>query len=102
MTTSIVKKVNLSEFTVREESTNFIKGFVMKRKLTEEEAIYVFETYLGGVSPVIEDSGDFEEFQEARKDLVSDINDWLAGKGEQLGIWNVFNIAQYLIDIKAI
>lgn len=122
MTESMIKIVNLRDFTVQIEKNKFIKGFVMKRKLTENEAIYVFEHCLGGVPPVVEDFQDvtgedgLEEYQSFVDDLVSDINDWLAGKlddeaisyyfgdctGEQLGIWNAFSIAEYLIDIDAI
>lgn len=119
---TIIDQISLPKFKVaRWTKVGGIYGLVLTRKLTFEEANYIFKNILMFASDYliaeIKADEDPEELEDYKNEIVEDITKFVKGynnmedlldiyapecSGEGCNIWNVIDIIQYLVSIDAI
>lgn len=122
ITTKIRKKMNKSktykigEIKLKISSNGYPCGFFLKRRLNLRECKYILDKLLGIVVNTRDCFYDKEEYDDYNQELEGSVNEWLNGNLEdesiaefaedcsddQLGIFNMFPIAAYLLKINAI
>ena len=92
------------------EKNGVVKGFVLKRNVTERECRHIFTCIFGIVISTREDFVDKEEYVGYCKDLTETLNKWLIGEtdddsimeyaydcsNEPLGLFNLLPLIVYL------
>ena len=108
--------ITLRPFKMESDCKGTYPHFIVKRKLTSEEACHILHEILLIELSEIDDFWDEEEYIDYLNDLVDSMNNWLIGVCEEdgvlekvgtyddayIGIWNAFKIAEYLIEINVI
>ena len=122
ITTKIRKKMNKSktykigEIKLKISSNGYPCGFFIKRRLNLRECKYILDKLLGIVVNTRDCFYDKEEYDDYNQEIEDTVNEWLNGNLEdesiaefaedcsddQLGIFNMFPIAAYLLKINAI
>lgn len=122
ITTKIRKKMNKSktykigEIKLKFSSNGYPCGFFLKRRLNLKECKYILNNLLG-INLAIRDWFDYkEEYDNYNQEIEDTFNEWINGNLDdesiaefeaecypgQLGIFNMFPIAAYLLKINAI
>lgn len=122
ITTKIRKKMNKSktykigEIKLKISSNGYPCGFFLKRRLNLKECKYILNNLLG-INLAIRDWFDYkEEYDNYNQEIEDTFNEWINGNLDdesiaefeaecypgQLGIFNMFPIASYLLKINAI
>lgn len=122
ITTKIQKKMNKSktykigEIKLKISSNGYPCGFFLKRRLNLRECKYILNNLLG-INLAIRDWFDYkEEYDNYNQEIEDTFNEWINGNLDddaiaefeaecypgQLGIFNMFPIASYLLKINAI
>ena len=120
--TKIRKKMNKSktykigEIKLKISSNGYPLGFFLKRRLNLRECKYILNNLLG-INLAIRDWFNYkEEYDNYNKEIEDTFNEWINGNLDddaiakfeavcyhgQLGIFNMFPIAAYLLKINAI
>ena len=122
ITTKIRKKMNKSktykigEIKLKISSNGYPCGFFLKRRLNLRECKYILNNLLGINLAIRDCFYDKEEYDDYNQEIEDTVNEWLNGNLEdesiaefaedcsddQLGIFNMFPIAAYLLKINAI
>lgn len=122
ITTKIRKKMNKSktykigEIKLKISSNGYPCGLMLKRRLTLRECKYILNNLLG-INLAIRDWFNYkEEYDNYNQEIEDTFNEWINGNLDddaiakfeavcyhgQLGIFNMFPIAAYLLKINAI
>lgn len=122
ITTKIRKKMNKSktykigEIKLKISSNGYPCGFFLKRRLNLRECKYILNNLLG-INLAIRDWFNYkEEYDNYNQEIEDTFNEWINGNLDddaiaefeavcyhgQLGIFNMFPIAAYLLKINAI
>lgn len=122
ITTKIQKKMNKSktykigEIKLKISSNGYPCGFFLKRRLNLRECKYILNNLLG-INLAIRDWFNYkEEYDNYNQEIEDTFNEWINGNLDddaiaefeaecypgQLGIFNMFPIASYLLKINAI
>ncbi len=105
------KIFNIGKIKLSMESNGFPKGFLMKRNLNTKECRHIMLQLLGIEIQTREDFEEQWEYDDYNKELCNDVNNWLKGEcddekiieyaydcsDDQLGLFNMIPITQYLI-----
>lgn len=122
ITTKIRKKMNKSktykigEIKLKNSSNGYPCGFFLKRRLNLRECKYILNNLLGINLAIRDCFYDKEEYDDYNQEIEDTVNEWLNGNLDdesiaefeadcypsQLGIFNMFPIAAYLLKINAI
>jgi hypothetical protein len=122
ITTKIRKKMNKSktykigEIKLKISSNGYPCGLMLKRRLTLRECKHILKNLLGINLAIRDCFYDKEEYEDYNQELEDIVNEWLNGNLDdesiaefeadcypgQLGIFNMFPIAAYLLKINAI
>lgn len=108
--------ITLRPFKMESDNEGTYPHLVLKRKLTTEESCYITHEILLIDLYTLDDFWDEDEYNDYLTELTDDINNWLIGEcddscliealgtysGDDIGIWNAFKIAEYLIQIDVI
>lgn len=105
-----MKMVKLNPFKVKLRANGFVDGFQTKRELDVKECKYILSNILG-INLCGKDDFDEEiDYREYCDQMVTDVNDWIAGKSddyaimeyaydcsdEPLGMFNCIKLLEYL------
>lgn len=110
------KTYKIGEIKLKISSNGYPCGFFLKRRLNLRECKYILDKLLGIVVNTKDCFYDKEEYDDYNQELEDIVNEWLNGNLEdesiaefaedcsddQLGIFNMFPIAAYLLKINAI
>ena len=110
------KTYKIGEIKLKISSNGYPCGFFLKRRLSLRECKYILNNLLGINLAIRDCFYDKEEYDDYNQELEDSINEWLNGNLEdesiaefeadcyagQLGIFNMFPIAAYLLKINAI
>ena len=110
------KTYKIGEIKLKISSNGYPCGFFLKRRLNLRECKYILNNLLGINLAIRDCFYDKEEYDDYNQELEDSINEWLNGNLEdesiaefeadcypgQLGIFNMFPIAAYLLKINAI
>lgn len=110
------KTYKIGEIKLKISSNGYPCGFFLKRRLSLRECKYILNNLLGIVVNTRDCFYDKEEYDDYNQELEDSVNEWLNGNLEdesiaefaedcsddQLGIFNMFPIAAYLLKINAI
>lgn len=110
------KTYKIGEIKLKISSNGYPCGFFLKRRLNLRECKYILDKLLGIVVNTRDCFYDKEEYDDYNQELEDSVNEWLNGNLEdesiaefaedcsddQLGIFNMFPIAAYLLKINAI
>ena len=110
------KTYKIGEIKLKISSNGYPCGFFLKRRLSLRECKYILNNLLGINLAIRDCFYDKEEYGDYNQELEDSINEWLNGNLEdesiaefeadcyagQLGIFNMFPIAAYLLKINAI
>lgn len=110
------KTYKIGEIKLKISSNGYPCGFFLKRRLNLRECKYILNNLLGINLAIRDCFYDKEEYGDYNQELEDSINEWLNGNLEdesiaefeadcypgQLGIFNMFPIAAYLLKINAI
>ena len=110
------KTYKIGEIKLKISSNGYPCGFFLKRRLNLRECKYILNNLLGINLAIRDCFYDKEEYGDYNQELEDSINDWLNGNlvyesiaefeadcyPGQLGIFNMFPIAAYLLKINAI
>lgn len=110
------KTYKIGEIKLKISSNGYPCGFFLKRRLSLRECKYILNNLLGIVANTRDCFYDKEEYDDYNQELEDSVNEWLNGNLEdesiaefaedcsddQLGIFNMFPIAAYLLKINAI
>ena len=110
------KTYKIGEIKLKISSNGYPCGFFLKRRLNLRECKYILDKLLGIVVNTRDCFYDKEEYDDYNQELEDSVNEWLNGNLEdesiaefaedcsddQLGIFNMFPIASYLLKINAI
>ena len=110
------KTYKIGEIKLKISSNGYPCGFFLKRRLNLRECKYILNNLLGIVVNTRDCFYDKEEYDDYNQELEDSVNEWLNGNLEdesiaefaedcsddQLGIFNMFPIAAYLLKINAI
>lgn len=110
------KTYKIGEIKLKISSNGYPCGFFLKRRLNLRECKYILDKLLGIVVNTRECFYDKEEYDDYNQEIEDTVNEWLNGNLEdesiaefaedcsddQLGIFNMFPIAAYLLKINAI
>lgn len=110
------KTYKIGEIKLKISSNGYPCGFFLKRRLNLIECKYILDKLLG-INLAIRDWFNYkEEYDDYNQELEGIVNEWLNGNlndesiaefkadcyPDQLGIFNMFPIAAYLLKINAI
>ena len=104
------KNYNINNVTLELETNKFVKGFILKRKVTTREARYIMKNIFGIDINNLEDCYDKEEYADYNENLTNCMNNWLVGNvddssimeyaydcaDECLGLFNCIPLVVYL------
>lgn len=110
------KTYKIGEIKLKISSNGYPCGFFLKRRLNLRECKYILNNLLGIVVNTRDCFYDKEEYGDYNQEIEDTVNEWLNGNLEdesiaefaedcsddQLGIFNMFPIAAYLLKINAI
>lgn len=110
------KTYKIGEIKLKISSNGYPCGFFLKRRLNLRECKYILDKLLGIVVNTRDCFYDKEEYDDYNQEIEDTVNEWLNGNLEdesiaefaedcsddQLGIFNMFPIAAYLLKINAI
>ena len=110
------RKYKVGDINVKIASNGYPCGLMLKRRLNLRECKYILNNLLGIVVNTRDCFYDKEEYDDYNQELEDSINEWLNGNlddesiaefaedcsDDQLGIFNMFPIAAYLLKINAI
>lgn len=110
------KTYKIGEIKLKISSNGYPCGFFLKRRLNLRECKYILDKLLGIVVNTRDCFYDKEEYDDYNQEIEDTVNEWLNGNLEdesiaefaedcsddQLGIFNMFPIAMYLLKINAI
>lgn len=110
------KTYKIGEIKLKISSNGYPCGFFLKRRLNFRECKYILNNLLG-INLAIRDWFDYkEEYDNYNQEIEDTFNEWINGNlddesiaefeaecyPDQLGIFNMFPIAAYLLKINAI
>ena len=110
------KTYKIGEIKLKISSNGYPCGLMLKRRLTLRECKHILKNLLGIVVNTRDCFYDKEEYDDYNQELEGSVNEWLNGNlddesiaefaedcsDDQLGIFNMFPIAAYLLKINAI
>ena len=110
------KTYKIGEIKLKISSNGYPCGFFLKRRLNLRECKYILNNLLGINLAIRDCFYDKEEYGDYNQEIEDTVNEWLNGNLEdesiaefeadcypgQLGIFNMFPIAAYLLKINAI
>ena len=110
------KTYKIGEIKLKISSNGYPCGFFLKRRLSLRECKYILNNLLGINLAIRDCFYDKEEYDDYNQEIEDTVNEWLNGNLEdesiaefeadcypgQLGIFNMFPIAAYLLKINAI
>ena len=110
------KTYKIGEIKLKISSNGYPCGFFLKRRLNLRECKYILDKLLGIVVNTRDCFYDKEEYDDYNQEIEDTVNEWLNGNledesiaefaedcsDEQLGVFNMFPIAAYLLKINAI
>ena len=110
------KTYKIGEIKLKISSNGYPLGFFLKRRLTLRECKHILKNLLGINLAIRDCFYDKEEYDDYNQEIEDTVNEWLNGNledesiaefeadcySDQLGIFNMFPIAAYLLKINAI